>query len=86
MVPGNFFLGSLVGCFFIDRSVKFQKKMKYLVRCILSAVSCFMSSLNNRERNRSTLVCTILQKSVTFDMINVVKKTFQLKVVIRKMV
>ena len=119
MVPGNFFLGSLVGCLFIDWSVKFQKNMKYLVRYILSAGSCFMSSLhkcashqqpitfslvlscalapteylsslplNNRERHRSTLVCTILQKSVTFFMINnyIVQKTFQLKVVIWKMV
>ena len=30
MLPGNFFLGSLAGCFFIDRSVKCQKE-KHLV-------------------------------------------------------
>ena len=43
MVPGNFFLGSLAGCFFIDRSVKCQKK-KTLIRYILFEVSCFMFS------------------------------------------
>ena len=75
-----FYLQFAVLCPHYIRVLAISNLSPLVLSCALAPTK-YLSSLplNNRDRHGSTPVCTILQKSVTFFMLNIFKKNFQIK-------